>query len=1423
MTNLPELVSKNIDRFTGRAWLLPKLLGWWDNNDERLFLLTGDPGTGKSMILAWLAGFGSEPEDPTTHAQLVRLREVVKAAHFCQASTRNTSPQAFAENIANQLTSSVTGFADALTATLAERVQITATQAVGTITNGGTATNVAIGRIDLAAMGDELSFDRAFTLPLKKMYARGHSEPMLLMVDALDEALGYKGDKTIPELLSTLGDLPPQVRILLTTRNDPRVLAYFDEIEPFDLIKNAPPDVDDVQNYVFHRLNDSAGLTKTQETEFSRRVATQAKGVFLYAAIVLDELLPRLPQIPDLETYPLPDGLSKLYHNSLMRKLGTEDNGRRWHNIFKPLLGLIAVAQGEGLTSAQLSVLIGQEVAEPLDACKQFLSGELPNGPFRPFHKSFTDFLLEDKKKRYSIDAQAMHGRIAEGYWTNYRKDWSKCDDYGLTYLVGHLYQGKQFDRLAALITQEWMHARVEHDEYRYDGFIADLTLAWQHATEDALANIKVGKEPSNWPECIRYALIRSSITSISSQYPTELVKQAIKIGFWSLARVLSMASKVRHPVHRARLFQAVLEADYPAVSKAERCRLARDTLPVVLAIEDPESRTIALSALAPNLTESDKGVALSEALSAAHHIEDGAQRAIAMATLAPQLGDVEKETTLREAISVISAALATTRIGSGSGRPGLGYRFGETEPLKALVALAPQLTGALLAEALSLTCCFQDLKVHAMAALAPQLGDVEKETTLREAILATRQVKDDQECASALVALAPSLTGPLVNEALSAARESIKDNFSFVEVLSALAQQFSEAEKNAIALEALLKAKGISDEELRASALTAIAGINQLNRPILLDVLRSAQEIINPMSRNHVIVALSSGLIGPELEACLNDALLEAIATEDDHLRVWLLTELSPCLRPPLLNLALSAARAIPDASSRAEMLAALLKKEGASPEKEAVLRDAIDAAQKCNWRLRAFILAALAPHLSGPLLSEAMSAVAFEDESYCASALIALARGLNGRQKKRILLLAMAAVTAITDEGDLGEQLAALAPQLSGPLLAEALTTARAISDEHPHAKAKVLTALMGCFKGEEQKAILQEAQSEARNIGPDASRGEVLATLVPQLTGTEKASTLRDALSAVRAIKSVWADGGYGGYLGDEDIQAKLLAQLAPELSGTLLTEALSVAKDMQFGRARAKTMAVLACRLPAPDKELCLSDELSEMQKTTFSHALGDEVAGLACQLLPSQLATALLLARRIDARDPHAKAKALTALAQRLSGPEKDVAIAEALSTAYRIEDKESFAVALAALAQLLTGPEKDLALTRALASARESNGELRATILAALAPHLNGRLLAEALSVAREMNDEQCLALAVNAIAQKAREGEELLEELRQYIVNRLESGFTRAERREVYQFCANEHLLRPPYVSTEFLEKIAIQISEIGIEWHWH
>jgi hypothetical protein len=91
---------------------------------------------------------------------------------------------------------------------------------------------------------------------------------MLLLVDALDEAQTYTG-VTLPHLLSRLNDLPTPVRILATTRDDPRILKLFPRSERLDLIGNANPAADDVRTYAERRLAKLDTIAEFKRQDFA--------------------------------------------------------------------------------------------------------------------------------------------------------------------------------------------------------------------------------------------------------------------------------------------------------------------------------------------------------------------------------------------------------------------------------------------------------------------------------------------------------------------------------------------------------------------------------------------------------------------------------------------------------------------------------------------------------------------------------------------------------------------------------------------------------------------------------------------------------------------------------------------------------------------------------------------------------------------------------------------------------------------------------------------------------------------------------------------------------------------------------------------------------------------------------------------------
>lgn len=455
LPELPQIVAKNIQYFTGRTWLLSPLLQWLSQSKDRMFLIVGGPGIGKSTIIAWLAGWGPLLADVDAKQQVVEFRSSVGAAHFCSfASGGSVDPKTFTQNIVKQLALHINGFSDALLASFPEPIRVDVKQQVDKVEPGGNVVGILIEHLtlNLGTLSDEASFNRGLRDPLKKLYQDGYDKPMVLLVDALDESTSYTGNTDIVQLLSRIDDLPEQVRILATTRPDPMVLKNYRKVKSFDLIKDAPANVDDVGIYVYNRLE---MLDETPRMKLVDRIKLAAASNFLYAHLLLDDLLPHLSTISNIETFLLPKGLAGLYHQFLNRKWGKDEGS--WYETYKPLLGMIAVAQGEGLSLIQINAISGRDSERSLRVISQYLTGNWPQGPFRLFHKSFVDFLLEDEENiDYRIDAANMHSIIVKYYQRRYCDSWEQLDDYGIAHLLRHLLESDNGNKLEGIRSDEY-------------------------------------------------------------------------------------------------------------------------------------------------------------------------------------------------------------------------------------------------------------------------------------------------------------------------------------------------------------------------------------------------------------------------------------------------------------------------------------------------------------------------------------------------------------------------------------------------------------------------------------------------------------------------------------------------------------------------------------------------------------------------------------------------------------------------------------------------------------------------------------------------------------------------------------------------------------------------------------------------------
>jgi hypothetical protein len=451
------LIADRAQGFSGRGWVLEAVGRWLARPQQsRIFLLTGDPGTGKTAVAARIVQL--HRGDPAAGAVAGLPPGVLSAYHFCQVSRTDTvSPLDFVTSVAHSLANRHPEYREFLQSQGSTQYRIEPVVNVhGGVAPGGTAIGAQFNVTIEVRSGDAVPlFDQLLRRPLDALYAAGHRDPVTILVDSLDEALWFDPDSNITQLLRIAGNFPPQVRFLLTCRTgNTRV---FEIVGPpaLDLVVDAPPGLDEVRDYAKARL---VFLPHGARTALAERVAQQSKGNFLYARHVLRELESASLDAASAALVELPDSLEDVYRQSIKRGLAARPT--LWHEAYRPLLGLIAVARGDGLPWSRLLEITGlpeDRAGQVLATCRQYLVGGEDGRPYRIYHQSFRDFLLQDAE--YGVVAHERHASLARYLENRYGGSWATCtDEYALRYTPAHwaeaarLSEVQREDRVRALI-----------------------------------------------------------------------------------------------------------------------------------------------------------------------------------------------------------------------------------------------------------------------------------------------------------------------------------------------------------------------------------------------------------------------------------------------------------------------------------------------------------------------------------------------------------------------------------------------------------------------------------------------------------------------------------------------------------------------------------------------------------------------------------------------------------------------------------------------------------------------------------------------------------------------------------------------------------------------------------------------------------
>ena len=919
---------------------------------------------------------------------------------------------------------------------------------------------------------------------------------------------------------------------------------------------------------------------------------------------------------------------------------------------------------------------------------------------------------------------------------------WASALDDG--YLYGHLaYHLDQIadedqvatDELKLLFdNHNWLHARVSSSNYEYDGYIADLTLAWHRTQAQLTVQIEDGDLSIYLADCVRYALIRTSINSLATNYEPALVARAVETGIWSANRALKTAMRVPDPKRRCEFITLILNTNqFQEPSNRILRKMGKETgLAAAMNIQDEGYRADALSALTSQLSGEAKERALQARLVIALNIQDEQSRANSLIALAPQLSKDLLETGLTAVRNIQNDH----------------YR------VDALAAFAPRLSGDLLEIELiaALEMQYEWMRAKVLSTLAPQLsGDL-----LEAGLTAALDIQNENYRGDVLLALAPRLNGELLEVGRIAVR-NIQDGYTQARILALL--QSGEAKERTLQA-CLTVALNIQDESIRAKALTDLApqlrgearqralregltatlsmdtrGYNviweqirilsalapQLNECQLQKALKAALDISFDVARVKALIALVPQLKDEAKERAIRETLKAALDVANDSFRAETLSALAPQLSGELIKVGLKAALNIQDKEARAISLSALAPQ--LSGELVKIGLTAIRNIQ--DWKSQSKALSALAPQIDRELLQvELSTALNIHDESSQSAALSALAPQLSSKAKKRALQMGLAAVLNIQEEKYRVEALGALASQLSGEILEAGLTATLDIQGEKY--RAEVLSAFAPKLTG----GMLQTGLTAALDIQEEEYRAEVLSALAPKLTG----GILQTGLTAVLDIQ-------------EEEYRAEVLVALAPKLTGDLLHAGWTAALDMRFGY-KIKALSALAPQLSGDLLQVGLAAALNIQDERSQARILLALAPQLSGDLLQVGLAAAL------DMEPEWYRAEVLSALAPKLSGELKKCVLKAGLVAVRGINNKEPCRGVLSALAPHLS---VDL-LQEELTVSRKINKEwYQIIVLITLVPKLNGEAkefaLKEGLSVALALSDEETRAESLMALA----------------------------------------------------------------------
>lgn len=438
-SRVPRDLTAAVAGMTPRPWIA-ETVDTWLQGSQRLLLLAGALGMGKSVLLASMAvPAGDEIGESAT------ARPVVHAFHAFSSTLvgASTDARSFVLSVGEQLAATVPRFAPV----------------------AGDSDGAARDRLDDAS-GLQGLFRHVIAQPL---LAAQPEDPIIIIVDGVDEA-DTGGALTPMDLVARLVQLDVPLKLIVSSSNDSDLdrLALNRSASVTRLDLSAPEHraqvVADVKAYLRARLTTGGGAAdgpagaEQRASRLAKHLSAASAGNFLYAASVAahaSEMAETAGPGAEQAELLLPSDLSELYEVRLEHLVKSEYEtswSDGWVKDLEPLLGSLAVAQAPVPAAALENWLsaTGPQIVALSARFEQIIrrDGEC----FVLAHPAFAQFLLASapnvKQHPFVVDAGAASERIVSTTLAWTQKDLLRARFEGGAYTLVHL--GAHLQQLVA-------------------------------------------------------------------------------------------------------------------------------------------------------------------------------------------------------------------------------------------------------------------------------------------------------------------------------------------------------------------------------------------------------------------------------------------------------------------------------------------------------------------------------------------------------------------------------------------------------------------------------------------------------------------------------------------------------------------------------------------------------------------------------------------------------------------------------------------------------------------------------------------------------------------------------------------------------------------------------------------------------------